>query len=143
VKHLVGGHVGKEEAQDLPWIEVLGNVDCAGLGHADAVRVRAPDRQRADAVTHLQPRAVRPELLDDAYELVAGRERWLRRAGDIRAGAQLGIGERHPGGQDPDAHLARTRSGIVLLDHAQDLGPAEVIDDDTLHRLNLHGLRDR
>jgi hypothetical protein len=50
------------------------------------------------------------------------------------AGAQLSIGERHACGQDPDAHLARPRSRILLLDELQDLGPAVVIDDDTLHR---------
>ena len=108
---------GKEEAQDLPRIEVLGNVDRAGLRHADAVRVRAPDRQRADAIAHAQPRAARAELLDDADELVAGRERRLRGAREVRAGAQLGIGERHPGRQNLDEHLARTRSRILLLDH--------------------------
>ena len=142
VEHLVGGHVGKQEAQDLRRIEVLGNLDRAGLRHADAVRVGAPHRQRADAIAHPQPRAVRAELLDDADELVAGRERRLRGAGEVRAGAQLGIGERHPRGQNPDEHLARTRSGNLLLDHLQDLGPAVVIDDDALHpflRCRTHG----
>jgi hypothetical protein len=135
--HLIGGHVGKEEAEDLPGVEVLGNVDCAGLRYADAVRVGAPYGQRTDAITHAQPRALRTELFDDTDELVAGRERWLRRAREVRAGAQLGIGERHPGCQNLDAHLARTRSRIVLLHHPQDLGPAEVVDDYALHRPHL------
>src|SRR5205823_13050927 len=38
------------------------------------------------------------------------------------------------GHQDFHAHLARTRSGIVVLHHSQDLGPAEALDDDALHR---------
>jgi hypothetical protein len=42
----------------------------------------------------------------------------------VRAGAQLRVGERHPGGQDPDANLAGARPGIVLLDDLQDLGLA-------------------
>jgi hypothetical protein len=67
VEHLIGGHVGKEEAQDLPRIEVLGNLDRAGLRNADAVRVRTPDRQRADAIADAQPRTVGTEPLDDAY----------------------------------------------------------------------------
>jgi hypothetical protein len=71
--HLIGGHVGKEEAEDLPGVEVLGNVDCAGLRYACAVRVRAPYRQRADAIAHAQPRTVRAELFDHADELVAVR----------------------------------------------------------------------
>jgi len=132
VKHLVGGHVRKEEAQDLARIEVLGHLDRAGLRHADALRVGAPDRQRADAVAHAQPRAVRAELFDDADELVAGRERWLRHA-EIRTDAEHGIGVRHARGQDPDAHLARTRSRIVLLDDPQDLGTAEVIHNNAFH----------
>jgi len=68
------------EAEDLPGIEVLGHVDGAGLRHANALGVGAEDRQRADAVAHAQPRAARTQLLDDADELVARRERRLRRA---------------------------------------------------------------
>jgi len=48
-----------------------------------------------------------------------------------------GVGERHPGRQDADTHLARTGSGIVVLHHAQDLGPTEVIDDHALQRPHL------
>ena len=113
-------------------VEVLGHLDRVLLRHADALRVGAPLRQRADAVSHTQPRAARAELIDDADELVAGRERRLR-AAEIRAGAHLGIAERHARGQNPDADLARTRSGIVLLHHAHNFGAAEVVDDDTLH----------
>ena len=134
VKQLVGGHVGEHEAHDLRRVEVLGHLDRVRLQNTDALRVGAPHRQRADTVSHSQPRAARAELLDDADKLVAGRERRLRHA-EIRAGAQLGIGERHAGGQNPDADLARTRPGIVVLHHPQDLGPTEVIDDDALHRL--------
>ena len=35
-----------------------------------------------------------------------------------------------PGGQNPDADLALTWSGIVFLHDPQDLMPTEVIDDD-------------
>ena len=127
---------GEHEAHDLRRVEVLGHLDRVRLRHADALRVGAPHRQRADAVSHSQPRAARAELLDDADELVAGRERRLRHA-EIRAGAQLGIGERHARGQDPDADLARTRPGVLVLHDPQDLGPAEVVDDDALHDLHL------
>ena len=138
MKHLVRGHVREDEAHDLRRVEVLGHLDRVLLRHADALRVGAPHRQRADTVSLSQPRAARAELLDDADELVAGRERRLR-AAEIRAGADQRIGERHAGGQNPDADLARTRSGIVLLHHPQDLGPAEVIDDDALHGRVLRG----
>ena len=113
-------------------VEVLGHLDRVRLQNADALGVRAPHRQRADAVSHAQPRAARAELLDDADELVAGRERRLRHA-EIRADAEHGIGVRHAGRQNPDAHLARTRSRILVLHDPQDLGTAEVIDDDALH----------
>jgi hypothetical protein len=109
---------------NLGGIEVLGHLDGVRLRQADALGVGAPDRQRADAVPHPQPRATRAELLDDADELVAGRERRLRHA-EIRAGPQLGIGERHAGGQNPDAHLAWARLGNAVLHHPQDLRPAE------------------
>src|SRR5262249_30362799 len=84
-----------------------------------------------------QPRAARPELFDDTNELVAGRERGLRGAREVRAGAQLRIGERNAGREDVDAHLARPRSRSVLLHHGQDLWPADTINDDTLHALNV------
>src|SRR5215204_2194477 len=96
----------------------------ASAPHTVSAPMRSPARNRE------QPGA---ELLDDADELVAGRERRLRPAGDIRAGAQLRIGEGDPGGQDRDAHLARPRSRILVLDHLQDLGPAESLNYDTLH----------
>ncbi len=97
----------------------------ASAPHTVSAPIRSPT---------LQPRAARAQLLDDADELVAGRERRLRHA-EIRAGAQHGVGVRDPGGQNPDADLARPRLGNVVLHHPQDLGPTEVIDDDTLHRL--------
>ena len=62
-----------------------------------------------------------------------------RRAGDVRPGAQLGVGERHARGENPDPYLARTWPGVFLLHDSQDLGPAEVIDDDTLHGPHLSG----
>ena len=127
-----------DEAHDLRRIEVLGHLDRVLLRHADALRVGPPDRQRTDAVSHSQPRAARAELLDYADELVAGRERRLRPARDICAGAELGIGERHAGGQNPDEDLALARSRIALLHHLQDLGSAEVIDDDTFHRCSTY-----
>jgi hypothetical protein len=133
MEHLVGGHVWKQEAQDLPRIEILGNVNCTGLRHTDPLRVGSPNRQRPDAISLPQSRATRPQFLDDADELVAGRERRLRRASDICAGAQLRIGERHPRSENPDADLARTRSGIVLLHDLQDLRPTIVIDNHTFH----------
>ena len=55
VKHLVGGHVGEDEAQDLRRVEVVGHLDRVRLRHADALRVGAPHRQRADAVSLAQP----------------------------------------------------------------------------------------
>ena len=132
VEHLVGGHVREDEAHDLRRVEVLGHLDRELLRHADPLGVRAIHRQHADAVSLLQPLAARAELLDDADELVAGRERRLRTA-HVRAGSDLRIGERYPGRQDPDADLVPPRSGSVLVHHPQDLGPTEVIDDDTLH----------
>jgi hypothetical protein len=103
----------------------------------DGRRKAAGARPRPGESRHDEAaRAARAELLDNADELVTGRERRLRPA-EIRAGAQLGIGERHAGGQNPDADFARTRSGIVVLHYPQDLGSAEVIDDNTLHRLSL------
>ena len=122
MKHLVGGHIGEHEAHHLRRVEVLGHLNRARLRHADALRVGAPHRQRADAVSLPQPRAGRAELVDDADKLVAGRKRRLRRA-EIRAGAKLSIGERHPGSQDPDAYLARPRPGILVLHHLKTSGP--------------------
>ncbi len=143
MEHLVGGHVGKQETEHLAGIEILGDVDRAGLGHADAVRVRAPDRQRADPVADAQPRAARTERLDDADELVARGERRLRRAGQVGAGAELGIGERDARGQDPDADLTRAGLRIGLLDEPQDLRPAVMIDEHTLHGSNLGARAER
>ena len=136
VEQLVRRHVGEHEAQDLRRIEVLRHLDGAGLRHAHALRVGTPHRQRADTVSDAQPCGARAQLLDNTDELVAGRERRIRHA-EIGPGAQHGIGIGHARGQHPDPDLARTRSGIVLLNHLQDLGTAEVIDDDTLHRSHL------
>src|SRR6266568_2528768 len=83
-----------------------------------------------------QPRTARAQLLDDTDELVARRERRIRHA-EIGPGAQHGIGIGHARGQHPDPDLARTRPGVILLNHPQDLGPAIVIDDDTLHHPHL------
>src|SRR5690606_3051229 len=60
----------------------------------DALRVRAPNGQRTDAISLSEPRAAWAEGLDDADELVARRERRLG-AVEVRAGSELGIGERH------------------------------------------------
>ncbi len=144
MKHLVRGHVRKQQAQDLPRIEILRNVHCTGLRHTHPLRVRAPDRQCANTVADPQPRAARAELFDNADKLVTGRERRFGSARKIRAGAQLGIGERHPRRQNLDHHLARPRSGIPLFDHLQDLGPTEMVNHDTLHRkppLRCHSTR--
>jgi hypothetical protein len=133
VKELVSGHVDEHQAQHLRRVEVLGHLDRVLLEHADALRVGAPHRQRADAVSHVQPRAARAELLDDADELVAGCERRLRHA-EVGAGAQHCVGVRHAGGQNVDADLPWPRFGNVVLDDPQDVGTAVVIDDDALHR---------
>jgi hypothetical protein len=92
VQHLIRGHVREQEAQHFGRVEVFGHLDHVFLPQADALRVRTPHGQRADTVSDTQTRALRSELLDDAYELIAGGERRLRHA-EIRAGAQLGIGE--------------------------------------------------
>jgi hypothetical protein len=132
MEQLVRSHVDEDKAQDLRRVEVLGHLDRVRLRHADVLRVGSPHRQSADAVPNTQPRAARAELLDDADELVAGRERWPWHA-EIRAGAQHGVGVRHPGGKNSHPDLARTRSGNVGVHHPQDLGPAVVIDNDALH----------
>ena len=132
MQHLVGGRVGQDQAHDLRRVQVLGHLDRLRLGHADVLGVAAVGGQRGDPVPDVQPRAARAELVDDADDLVAGCERRPGHA-EVRAGAQLGIGQRHPRGQDPDAHLTRTRPGDLVLHHPQDLGPAEVIDDNALH----------
>jgi hypothetical protein len=132
VEQLVGGQVGEDQARDLRRVEVVGHRDCVHLGHADAFRVGAPHGQRGDPVSHVHPRAARTDLLDDADELVTGCER-RRRHTEVGAGAQLCVGERDTGGKHPDAHVASARSGNVDLDHLQDIGSAEVIDDDTLY----------
>jgi hypothetical protein len=132
VQQLIGGHVRQHEADDFRRVEVRGHLNRVLLEHADPLRIGAPDRQCGDPVSHAQPRAARAELLDDADKVVARRERRLRHA-EIRAGAQLRIGKRHASGQNPDADLARPRPGSIVLHHPQDLGPAEVIDDDALH----------
>src|SRR4029434_9026011 len=51
----------------------------------------------------------------------------------MRTSAYQRVSERHAGSQNLDPHLTRTRAGIVLLHHFQDLRPAEVINHDTLH----------
>src|SRR5204863_8687841 len=121
---------------DLRRVEVLRHLERVRLRHADTLSVGAPHRQRGDTISLPQPRAARAELLDDADQLVAGREGRLR-AAKIRTRAQQGITERHTGGENPDAHLPRTRSGIVLLDHLQDLGATVVTNDDALHASSL------
>jgi hypothetical protein len=132
VQQLIGRHVRQHEADNFRRVEVRGHLNRVRLEHADPLRVGAPDRQRGDTVPLAQPRAGRAELLDDADKVVAWRERRLRHA-EIRAGAQLSVGERHAGGQDPDAHLARPRLRNVIVHHPQDLGAAVAIDDDPLH----------
>ena len=92
MKQLVAGHVGEDEAHDLPRVEVLGHLDRVRLRHADTLRVGTPHRQRGDAISLPQPRAARAELLDDADELVAGREGSLRPA-EIRTRAKKRVGE--------------------------------------------------
>jgi hypothetical protein len=76
----------------------------------------------------------RAELLDDANELIAGRERRPRHA-EIRADAEHRVGVRHRGRQHPHANLAGTGSGNLVLDHLQHLGATVVVDHDALHRL--------
>jgi hypothetical protein len=140
VEQLVGSHIREDEAQNLRRVDVLGHLDRIRLKHTDALGVRAPDRQSADTVSHAQPRAARAELLDHADKLVARRERRLRHA-EIRTDAEHGIGVRHAGGQHPDANLARSGTGNVVVDHRQDLGTAEVVHDHALHpvaMLRLH-----
>ena len=55
VEHLVGGHIGEHETDHLGRVKVLGNLDRPGLRHADPIRIRAPDRQRADPIADVQP----------------------------------------------------------------------------------------
>ena len=50
VKHLVGRHVGEDEAENLSWVEIFGHIDRVPLRHADALCVGAPLRQCSDAV---------------------------------------------------------------------------------------------
>ena len=104
-------------------------------GEAHALSVGTPHGQRADAVSHVQPRTTGAELLDHADEFVSGREWRLRPPGDICAGPELGIGERYAGRENPDADLALTRPGDIVLDHLEDLWSSAVIDDDALDRL--------
>ena len=132
VKQLVGRHVWKDEAHDLCRVPVLGHLDRIFLRHADALRVGAPHGQCAHAFALAQPLAAWAERLDDAHELVPGRERRLRSA-EVRAGAQLRIGERNAGRQHPHPHLARARPWNLVLHHLHDLGATIVINDDALH----------
>jgi hypothetical protein len=127
--------VREDEAQRLRRVEVLGHRDRVLLEHADAFGVGAPHGQGADAVADVQGPAAGTELLDDADQLVTGRERRLRHA-QIRTGAQHGIGVGHAGRQHPDSHLTGTRPWILRLHHAHDLRTAEPIDDSAFH-LNL------
>jgi hypothetical protein len=66
---------------------------------------------------------------------LAGDVEGRLRHAEIRTGPQLSIGERHAGGQNPDADLALPWLGNVVLHYFQYLGAAEVIDNDALHRL--------
>ena len=91
MEQLVRGHVREDEAQNLPRIKVLGHLDRIPLQNTNALCVRTPHRQRADAVSLAQPPAARAKLLDHADKLIARRERRLRHA-EIRAGAEHGIG---------------------------------------------------
>src|SRR5215218_1460230 len=136
VKHLVRGHIREDELATSAGSRSSGTSTAYASGtqtrsasapHTVSAPTRSPSRSLE------QPG---PSSSTTADELVAGRERRLR-AAEVRPGAYERVGERHPGRQDPDADLARTRSGIVLLHHPQDLGPAELVDDDTLHRLSL------
>jgi hypothetical protein len=133
VQHLVGRHVGEDEANDLCRIEILRHLHGARLRHANAFGIRAPHRQRADAVPWVEPGAARTELLDDANELVARRKRWSWAAGDVRPRAQLGIGERHAGCQDAYAYLAPNWFRNVILHYLHDLGATIVINDHAFH----------
>src|SRR5262249_45346015 len=110
-----------------------------GLKNTDALCVCPPHGQRANTVSHLQPGAAWAELLDDADELIAGRERGPRHA-QIRADAEHGIGVGDAGRKNPDAHLAWTRSGSLLLDDLQDLRTTEVVYDHALHPVAIPGL---
>jgi hypothetical protein len=132
VEHLVGGHVREDQAHDLARVEVLGHRDRVLLLDADPLGIGPVHGQCSYPVSLTQPLAARAELLDDADELVAGRE-WRLRAAHVSAGADLSVCERHPGRQDPDANLTRVWSGGVLLHHLQDLRPPVAIDDDPLH----------
>jgi hypothetical protein len=62
-------------AHDLRRVELLGHRDRVLLRYAHEFCVCTPLRQHADTVAHSQPRAAGAELIDDADELVAGRER--------------------------------------------------------------------
>jgi len=73
------------------------------------------------------------QLLDDTDQLVARRKRWLWAAGDVRSGAQLGIGERHASRQDPYTNFALTRFRNVILHHLHDLRATVVINNHTFH----------
>ena len=99
----------------------------ASAPHTVSAPIRSPSSQ---------PRAAGTEFLDDADEFVARRERRLR-AAEVRPGADERVGERHPGGQHPDADLALPRPGIGLVHHLQHLGTAIVVDNHALHRPHL------
>jgi hypothetical protein len=132
MQQLMRRGVGEDGAHDLLRVEIFWHLDRVLLRHADTLRVGAPHRQRGDTISLPQPRAARAELLDDADKLVAGREGRLR-ATEIDTRTQQRIAERHAGGQNPHAHLARRRSRIVLIHHLQNHGPAVALNDDTLH----------
>jgi hypothetical protein len=135
VKELIGRHVRQDEANHLGRIELLGNLNGVHVRHADTLRVGAPDGERRHPVSHSQPgRAAGAELLDDADELIAGGE-WRLRHAQIRAGAQLSIGKRHPRCQHPNAQLADPRPRIALLHHRQHLGTAIAVHHHALHHL--------
>ena len=121
-------------------VDVLRHLDRVRLQNTDALRVGAPHRQRADAISPRSLVQPGPSFLDDADELVAGRERRLRHA-EIRADAEHGIGVRHPAAKtltrprpDPVEVRRPPRSATPLAPRSDRRSHASSIAVPGLHR---------
>ena len=87
MENLVRRHVDEDEVEHFARVHVLRDLDGVFFQDADALGIRAPDGQRADAIADLQPLATRTDLFDYADELIARRERRPRYT-EVGAGPQ-------------------------------------------------------
>lgn len=104
------------------------------FGEADEPLVATPAGKPADPVADGVPRAPGPQLLDDADEVEAGRE---REGGGPHADApaQEDVVEGDPRGQDPHLRLPGRGDGLRLLHYLQ--RPAGFLEDHLLVHRNL------